>query len=137
MSVVICRYNYCSNSYCIASHQLVTSTKTGPQRDYIELVVGIGQMIKGIDRALQLMSTGERATVTISAEYAYGAAGFPPLIPPHSDLVFDLTLVSHRPRPLWRKPLIQSPGLSQKPYVQVGDSGGGGNELDSSIPEEV
>ena len=64
------------------------------------------------------MSIGERAIITISAEYAYGKDGLPPLIPPNADLIFDVVLLGFRPRPLWRKPLIQSPGLSEKPYFE-------------------
>lgn len=75
-------------------------------------------MQKGVDRGIQKMSTGERAMITISAEYAYGVTGFPPLIPPNAMLLFDVVLISFRPRPLWRKPLIQKPGLSEKPYFE-------------------
>ena len=75
-------------------------------------------MVKGLDRALQWMSIGERAIITLSAEYCYGKDGLPPLVPPYADLIFDVVLLGFRPRPLWRKPLIQSPGLSEKPYIE-------------------
>jgi FK506-binding protein 1 len=40
------------------------------------------------------LSVGERAKVTIPSRYAYGEKGFPGLIPPRSDLVFDIELLS-------------------------------------------
>jgi FKBP-type peptidyl-prolyl cis-trans isomerase 2 len=48
----------------------VSSTKTGPQRD-VEFVVGSGQVVKGVDRALQLMSVGERAVVSVTADVRF------------------------------------------------------------------
>ncbi|KAL0261924.1 hypothetical protein SLS55_003358 [Diplodia seriata] len=38
------------------------------------------------------MSLGEKATLTISSDYGYGANGFPGHIPPNADLVFDVEL---------------------------------------------
>jgi len=65
------------------------------------------------------MSVGERSKIKISAEYAYGKPGLFPIIPPDADLVFDLTLLGFRARAEWIKPLIQQPGLSEKPYVNT------------------
>lgn len=39
------------------------------------------------------MKVGEKAVLTCSPDYAYGARGFPPIIPPNSTLVFDVELV--------------------------------------------
>lgn len=104
-----------------ASKILVSSTKmiAGPEHDYLEFVLGMKHTIKGIDRALPYLSVGQRALITVSAEYAYGSKGFQSLIPPHSNLVFDLTLISFRRRPAWRKQLIQTAGLSEKPYEEI------------------
>ena len=68
------------------------------------------------------MSVGERAKIRISAEFAYGKEGLFPTVPPNSELIFDLTLLGFRPRPVWVKPLIQQPGLSEKPYMVLDDS---------------
>lgn len=38
------------------------------------------------------MSVGERATLTCTPDYGYGARGFPPVIPSNSTLVFDVEL---------------------------------------------
>lgn len=39
------------------------------------------------------MSLGEKAKLSISYDYAYGERGFPPVIPPKSDLFFDVELL--------------------------------------------
>lgn len=43
--------------------------------------------------ALQ-MSVGQRAILTCSPDMAYGAEGFPPLIPANATLIFDVELLS-------------------------------------------
>ena len=42
------------------------------------------------------MSVGEKARLTCTPDYAYGARGFPPVIPPNSTLVFEVELLSIR-----------------------------------------
>jgi len=56
-------------------------------------VVGIGQVIRGWDEGILQMSKGEKAQLVISADYAYGASGSPPAIPPNAVLVFDVELI--------------------------------------------
>lgn len=85
-------------------------------RQSVEFVLGIGQVIKGFDRAITQMTVGERSRIIVSPEYAYGTDGLFPHIPPKSSLRFDLTVLGFRPRAIWIKPLIQEPGLSEKPY---------------------
>jgi FKBP-type peptidyl-prolyl cis-trans isomerase 2 len=41
-------------------------------REPLEFIVGAGQMIKGFDKAMPGMSVGEKKTVNISPEEAYG-----------------------------------------------------------------
>ncbi|CAM9368273.1 unnamed protein product, partial [Phaeothamnion confervicola] len=85
-----------------------------------EFVVGMEQVILGLDRAICGMTFGERARFTISPEYAYGAAGAQPAVPPNATLVFDVNLIQFWPRPRWHKPLIQVAGAyAERPYATV------------------
>lgn len=106
--------------YLLPSNKLVTSTKNGMGKTSVEFVLGIGQVIKGFDRALTRMSIGERSRVSMTADYAYGKEGLFPHIPPDSEVLFEMTLLEYRPRPFWYKPLLQEPGLSEKPYFPQG-----------------
>lgn len=54
--------------------------------------IGVGRVIKGWDEGILAMSLGEKATLTISSDYAYGSRGFPGAIPPDSSLIFDVEL---------------------------------------------
>ena len=50
-------------------------------------------VIKGWDEGFASMKKGEVATLVCSPEYAYGARGSPPRIPPNSTLNFDVELI--------------------------------------------
>jgi FKBP-type peptidyl-prolyl cis-trans isomerase len=52
------------------------------------------------------LSLGERATLTCTADVAYGERGMPPRIPPHSTLCFDVQLLK-----------IGGPGSGQTPTM--------------------
>ncbi|KAJ1483230.1 hypothetical protein T484DRAFT_1950420 [Baffinella frigidus] len=56
--------------------------------------IGVGQVIKGWDEGIPKMSLGEKATLTISSDYGYGARGYPPVIPENADLVFEVELLA-------------------------------------------
>ncbi len=51
------------------------------------------QVIEGMDVAVQQMTVGQVAEITIPHCYAYGAPGYPPHIPPKATLVFHLELL--------------------------------------------
>ena len=51
------------------------------------------QMIPGFKEALSLLKTGEKIRVFIPPHLGYGEAGAPPVIPPNSELIFDLEIV--------------------------------------------
>jgi FKBP-type peptidyl-prolyl cis-trans isomerase len=55
--------------------------------------IGVGQVIRGWDEGVPQLSVGEKARLTITPDYGYGARGFPPVIPPNSTLVFEVELL--------------------------------------------
>lgn len=58
-----------------------------------EFQIGVGQVIKGWDEGVIQMSLGERAKLTITPDYGYGARGYPPVIPANATLIFDVELL--------------------------------------------
>ncbi len=76
---------------------LTDGTKFDSSRDRgqpFSFVIGKGQVIRAWDEGIASMKVGERAELTCSPDYAYGARGFPPVIPPNSTLIFDVELIS-------------------------------------------
>ena len=56
--------------------------------------LGAEQVILGLDQGVSQLSIGERAKISIPTALAYGERGFPGLVPPNSELVFDLELIT-------------------------------------------
>ncbi|OAL47767.1 peptidyl-prolyl cis-trans isomerase [Pyrenochaeta sp. DS3sAY3a] len=60
--------------------------------------IGVGRVIRGWDEGIlgslssSPMTLGEKATLTISPDYGYGARGFPGHIPANARLIFDVEL---------------------------------------------
>ncbi|KAF2709407.1 FK506-binding protein/peptidyl-prolyl cis-trans isomeras-like protein [Pleomassaria siparia CBS 279.74] len=61
-------------------------------RGSFQTKIGVGQVIKGWDEGVVQMKLGEKARLDITSDFAYGAQAFPGLIPPHSDLIFEVEL---------------------------------------------
>jgi len=55
--------------------------------------IGVGQVIKGWDEGVIKMSVGQRANLTISPDFGYGAQGAGGVIPPNATLIFDVELI--------------------------------------------
>ncbi|CAO3682863.1 unnamed protein product [Rhizopus stolonifer] len=55
--------------------------------------IGVGRVIKGWDEGVLQLSIGQKANLICTPDYAYGARGFPPVIPPNSTLKFEVQLL--------------------------------------------
>lgn len=55
--------------------------------------LGNGEVIKGWEEGIAQMSTGERAKLICTPDYAYGSRGHPGVIPPNATLIFDVELL--------------------------------------------
>ena len=55
--------------------------------------VGVGQVIRGWDEGITQLQKGQKATLTCPPDYAYGAQGYPPVIPQNATLTFEVELL--------------------------------------------
>ncbi|KAH8916696.1 FK506-binding protein FKBP12 [Atractiella rhizophila] len=59
-----------------------------------ETPIGVGRVVRGWDEGVVQLSVGEKARLICSADYAYGAKGYPPIIPPNATLTFEVELLA-------------------------------------------
>jgi len=71
------------------------------RNDPVELTLGIGRVVEGLEEGLTGMCIGEKRKVTIPPELAYGSKGVANAIPPNSTLVYNLELMA-----LYRPPFL-------------------------------
>lgn len=75
---------------------LLDGTKFDSSRDRnqpFEFQLGTGAVIRGFEMGVPTMKKGETCILTCAPEYAYGANGSPPNIPPNSTLNFELEML--------------------------------------------
>ncbi len=82
---VACEYK----GYLVNGSVFDQSKGRGP----LEFVTASGQMIPGFDIMVQDMSLGEKRTVVIPSDLAYGDQGYPGVIPGGAYIAFDIEVV--------------------------------------------
>ena len=62
----------------------------------IDFALGVGQVIKGWDEGIALLSKGSKAIFIIPSDLGYGSAGAGGVIPPDATLKFEVELVDFK-----------------------------------------
>lgn len=66
------------------------------RKEPIGFVIGVGQVIKGWDEGIALLSKGAKATLIIPSHLGYGPNGAGGVIPPNATLKFEVELVDFK-----------------------------------------
>jgi len=64
------------------------------ENELLSFTVGQNEVVSGLDQGVKGLSVHQRARITCTPMRAYGDAGFPPFVPPHSNVVFDIEIIS-------------------------------------------
>lgn len=65
------------------------------RNETFEFNLGSGQVIQGWEEIVPHMSIGQIVRFQLPHQWAYGAEGLPGLIPPFSNLIFEVELISY------------------------------------------
>ena len=87
---------YTGYKYIRDNQQWTKFTSTNISSTVFETRLGNHENIIGLEQAVLSMTKGEVARVWVPSRLGYGVHGAEPLIPPNTDLVFELTLVEIR-----------------------------------------
>ena len=60
----------------------------------VSFVLGGNNVLPAFNAAISEMSLGETCSLHLDSHSGYGAMGYPGLIPPNSDVQFDVNLIS-------------------------------------------
>jgi len=71
-----------------------SSVKRGKQ---FQFRIGVGEVIKAWDEGVAQMSIGQKAWLTCTPDYGYGAQGAGGVIPPNATLCFEVELFQINP----------------------------------------
>ena len=63
-----------------------------------QFILGGGQVIEGLDVTVSKMSVEQIVEATIPYPFHYGIAGYPPVVPPRSTLIFRVELIRFESR---------------------------------------
>jgi len=76
--------------------RLIDGTKFDSSRDRAILYtfnIGKGDVIRGWDVGIEKLRKGDRAILTCSPDFGFGARGVPGIILPNSVLIFDVEII--------------------------------------------
>ena len=79
--------------------KLEDGTKFDSSRDRDEpfqFIIGAGQVIRAWEDGIVQMSKGEISVIIAPHQYCYGPQGYPPIIPPHATLSFEIELIDFK-----------------------------------------
>ncbi|XP_050678040.1 FK506-binding protein 59 [Leptidea sinapis] len=95
--------------------------------------LGKGRVIRGWDIGVATMKKGEVCVLTCAPEYAYGANGSPPKIPPNSTLQFEVEMID------WELDDL-SPGKTKdilRENIEAGEAGSESPKTDAVVTVEL